>query len=163
LKNNKLGPDGALCLYETFFRGDDHEENKASQNNLTKLLLEGNGVGDDGVLALVKVLTSPNCQLTELNLSDNCVAVKGAKILADALLTNSTLTKLHLDGNFIGPDGALAFLDVIENKGIKTLKELSFRDCNVGQEFGERLAKALKSDLVIDKSDFGYSFFYRDY
>lgn len=46
------------------------------------------------------------CSAT-LNLGVNGIGNDGSKAIADALKTNSTLTKIYLHGNGIGDDGAL--------------------------------------------------------
>jgi hypothetical protein len=44
--------------------------------------------------------------------------------IADALRENSTLTYLNLGGNKIGDEGAIAFLEVLENTSLLRLNLL---------------------------------------
>lgn len=82
-----------------------------ANKSITTLNLIGNNIGDDGALALVKMLV-PNKTLTDISLSTNKMN-KDTKRIANILGTNESLTILNLAYFCIGDDGALGFTDVI--------------------------------------------------
>jgi Ran GTPase-activating protein (RanGAP) involved in mRNA processing and transport len=56
-----------------------------------------------------------------LDLSYNSIGDDGAKALAEALKTNSTLTTLDLQNNSIGPDGAKALAEALKTNSTVTI------------------------------------------
>ena len=167
LRYNSIGPNGMLHFINMFFvpsssssteptkhiNQNDDNDNECNCYFLTKLYMEGNQIGNDGIMTLSKVLSNNNnnnnnnnnhyCQLKELYLGDNQIGPQGATILANALSTNKTLIKLYLEGNQIGPTGAMAFIDILETKQNTTLQNLYVDNNYLGKEIATRLAKAL--------------------
>jgi Ran GTPase-activating protein (RanGAP) involved in mRNA processing and transport len=115
------------------------------------LHLEGNQIGDAGCAALSQLLKHGSCKLEEVFLGANKIGAAGAAHLASSLERNSTLTKLYLEGNSIGLEGASAFSEALEElkENKKHLKNLFVDNNNIGQEGSQRLAKALDSGFVI--------------
>lgn len=108
--------------------------------------MEGNAIGNAGCLALSTLLNHGSCKLAEVFLGANKIGAAGAAHLASSLLTNTTLSKLYLEGNNIGLEGATAFSEVLEELTThKTLKHLYVDNNNIGKEGSQRLSKALNS------------------
>jgi hypothetical protein len=68
----------------------------------------------DGVAALSEAL-SMNRSITHLDVSENELFEKGAKMLAEGLTINTTLTSLNMANNDITIEGAQSFLDFVVN------------------------------------------------
>ena len=68
---------------------------------LEHLALYGNRIGNVGCQALATLLEDPNCNIRELDLSDNVIQFEGAVALANSLATNTKLRKLDLSHNDI--------------------------------------------------------------
>ena len=83
----------------------------------------------------------------------NKIKADGAKSLAETLYKNKHLTKLYLEGNDIGLEGANYFSAVLEClQGDTALKHLFVDNNNIGKEGSKRLAKALNSGTAIGES-----------
>ena len=54
-----------------------------------------NSIGVEGAKELAEALKT-NTTLTEINLGDNSIGGEGAKAIAEALKTNTTLTQINL-------------------------------------------------------------------
>ncbi|XP_062395003.1 protein NLRC3-like [Sardina pilchardus] len=77
-----------------------------SQNSLLQLDLNGNDLGDSGVNLLSKGLSSSNCKIHTLRLSDCLISEEGCIYLALALTSNpSHLKELDLSYNHHGESG----------------------------------------------------------
>lgn len=157
------GGIAAICnaLLET---NNDDDSDKNNRNNIHHLYLEGNYFGDEGCAPLSKLLSSPNCSIREIYLGQNRIGPAGARFLASSLRSNNTLTKMYLEGNQIGEEGAAAFCEMMEGRreeaeaaaGAATttamtspLKHLYVDNNNIGKEMSNRLARALGNDNAI--------------
>ncbi|XP_062392690.1 NACHT, LRR and PYD domains-containing protein 12-like [Sardina pilchardus] len=77
-----------------------------SPNSLLQLDLSHNDLGDSGVQLLSKGLSSFNCKIHTLRLSDCLISEKGCGFLASALTSNpSHLRELDLSYNHLGESG----------------------------------------------------------
>ena len=128
-----------------------------SNNALAFLYLEGNAIGDEGCAALSEFLSlsenSPNpcCRVQEVYLGANKIGPVGAESIASVLRVNKNISKIYLEGNVLGALGASAFCTVLEElQGDTGLKHLYVDNNNIGKELSNRLAKALRSDTVIE-------------
>lgn len=102
LCNFRLGDPGAIAISAGLL---------APQNAcLKELSLGGNGITDEGAVALAMTLATGRTKLHRLSLRDNCIGDRGALALAEALATASTLEELDLWGNDISEDGQRALL-----------------------------------------------------
>jgi Leucine-rich repeat (LRR) protein len=139
LRYNELDSSNGLA---SLCRGlEDHP-------SLKYLYLEGNKL--DELECLAAVLSQDTCAIQELYLGANRVNAKGASQLASCLESNAVLTKIYLEGNAIGPEGAQAFTTALEKmQGKAALKHLFVDNNNIGKEGSERLAKALNSGTTI--------------
>ncbi|XP_059818820.1 NACHT, LRR and PYD domains-containing protein 3-like [Hypanus sabinus] len=69
--------------------------------SLTRLHLGGNILGDSGVKLMSSALRNPECKIQELELFHVGLTDSGAKDLASALSTNSSLMRLDLQSNLL--------------------------------------------------------------
>lgn len=175
LGGNGLGDEGATAIateylpHATSLRKLDLRYNEIQVAGMTALCngllpnvqllyLEGNQVGNDGAVALSELmkkqssLPSPRENgLREVFLGANQIQSEGAKAIAATLYSNKVLSKLYLEGNNIGLEGADAFSIVLEElRGDTALKNLYVDNNNIGKEGSKRLAKALNSPTVIE-------------
>lgn len=142
LRYNDLGGEGMETLCDGL-----------KDTNVEHLYAEGNQIGDQGAIAISKLLKSPNSSLREVFLGGNNVQAKGAIEVALSLQSNMTVSKIYLEGNSIGLEGANAFSNVLEElDGNTSLKNLFVDNNNIGKEGSKRLAKALNSATVIGDS-----------
>ena len=113
LSNNQIGNNGTIALANIL-----HD-----LPNLKILSLKYNDIGDQGAIPLFGALKNlPN--LITLNLTKNNIGNKGAKALAKALKEHwpkifyKADSKIHLEDNPIGDDGAADLLAVLLEKEI---------------------------------------------
>ena len=132
-----------------------------SCSRLEKLYLEGNRLGDTGVLALLESVKNSDCaccHLRELYLGQNDIGPEGASTLAQALVNDGPLSaceKLYLEGNCIGPSGAQTFRQVLlEHKDTIRLQKLYVDNNQIGKQDSIALGAALNSATVIGDSAF---------
>ena len=65
--------------------------------------------------ALIDMLTKGSLTvLSSLNLCDNNIGNKGAKVIAEALRVTDSLTSLNLNNNDIGSEGAVAIAEALK-------------------------------------------------
>src|SRR3990167_8895979 len=76
-------------------------------------------IGDEGAKALAKALQT-NTSLTRLNLNLNNISDEGAKALANALQTNTSLTTLDLRWNDIGAESVTALANALQHNFFMT-------------------------------------------
>ncbi|KAJ8602415.1 hypothetical protein CTAYLR_001207 [Chrysophaeum taylorii] len=108
LKSN----DVLLCNLDLSFQRIDSTSLKtlvpAIQANATlrRLVLNDNmEIGPQGVARLAPVIAANQCSLEELSLQRTDIGDNGAKIIANALRTNETLTRLNLGSNKVHYNG----------------------------------------------------------
>jgi Ran GTPase-activating protein (RanGAP) involved in mRNA processing and transport len=146
LRYNDIGGNGmeALCV-------------GLKDTDVQYLYLEGNQLGDHGATALSKLLKDENgaTALREVFLGANQVQSKGAIEVASSLKHNKVVSKIYLEGNNIGLQGAEAFSNILEElDGNTALKNLFVDNNNIGKEGSQRLANALNSETAIGGSLF---------
>jgi hypothetical protein len=163
LRYNNITGQGMTALCQTGF---------PHCTKLAILHLEGNQIGDDGCAALASCMvlrrqrhhmddtttasttppTTTSCRLEQLYLGANRIGPVGATHLAAMLRCEcSLLTKLYLEGNHIGGDGAAAFCQALEDTANNTsvLQNLYVDNNDIGKEGSQRLTKALNNATVI--------------
>ena len=107
-------------------------------------------IGVEGAKALAHALES-NTTLLGLDLSNNKIGDEGAKALALALKSNTTLSELDLKDNEIGDEGAQALAHALESN--TTLSKLSLWSNEIGVEGAQALAHALESNTTLSGLD----------
>ncbi|KAG9395166.1 Leucine Rich repeat [Carpediemonas membranifera] len=128
LTGNKIGPHGAIAIFEALEMNQTLVELRVGKNGLTaqcvdamSVALKGNHtlqvldvshntLGDAGAEATGAALrTCP--AIRTLDLSSNHISDRGALALADGIKTSYTLQNLNVADNSIGDDGGLALCD----------------------------------------------------
>jgi len=112
----------------------------------TRLTLAYDGIGDNGAKALAGALLT-NTTLTWISLDGNDIGVEGAKALAGALLTNNKLTAMYLGDNHIGVEGAKALAGALLTN--TTLTATSLRGNGIGDNEAKALAGALRTNTTL--------------
>ena len=89
--------------------------------NLSLLDLHQNSIAAPGIYNFVHFFKGQN--IREVNLSNNQIDDKGAKLLADSLAKGNmpNLKKLHLEGNKITDEGEDALINVLKNENVKSI------------------------------------------
>lgn len=111
LKNNNIGPEEAVRLFEAL-----HKHCK----KLRYLDVSDNNLGDESMKALTPILSDGS--LEALGLSSNYLSPCGAVELARGIERNTTLEELALGFNELGDFGVLELADVVmSHPGLKML------------------------------------------
>jgi len=106
-----------------------------------------NGLGAYGTLEGISSLLCPAApKLSKMNLAQNFIREE-AKALADALMSNRTLTSMNLGLNSIGNEGAEALADALKSN--RTLTSMNLSRNSIGKEGAEALAEALKTNCTL--------------
>ena len=130
---------------------------------LSRLLLEGNQLGD-GITALADVASRRKLvNLEELVLSKNRIGGKGMVALANAIGNGAFngLKKLDLANNRIGASGAEALARAIGTGNLRKLNKLILSDNQIGDDGCVALAPAISSrsmqgvKILLDRNEIG--------
>lgn len=160
---NNLGDKGASMIASSSSTNGRHHQ------NLTVLDLGFNNIGDEGCTALSLNMLAGNHTLRSLFLSGNQITEKGGKALAGAILHGCSLSRLHVSGNRLGPDGIKVLAQSIAEAearmqqllqrqgGIKlgycikpvTLEELGASDVGINAEACATLSRMLMTNFNI--------------
>ncbi|XP_068687308.1 NLR family CARD domain-containing protein 3-like isoform X2 [Montipora foliosa] len=97
-------------------------------------------IGDSGAAILAHAMAT-NSTVTKLDLSGNGIGYSGVAAVAKAVETNSTLTQLYLPDNGMGDSGAAALAKAVEINS--TLTELDLSANGIGDSGAAALAKAV--------------------
>ena len=149
--------DPVLTHVLTFLLGEtpDHK--------LKDVHLKGRHIGDDGVQILVDALINGHSRKVQtLNLICNSVSAAGALSLSSILRSTHvpSLTKLQLQKNDIGPNGAAFLADALKDEHCN-LRHLHLKTCGVGVRGATALADGLASpqcklqDLRLELNNIG--------
>mmetsp|Transcript_55689 Transcript_55689/g.134968 ORF Transcript_55689/g.134968 Transcript_55689/m.134968 type:complete len:357 (+) Transcript_55689:33-1103(+) len=161
LRYNDLGDEGMKSLCCDGLIKMAGTEAVGESCHVRQLYIEGNDIGDSGVDALAGLLNhqgnvsketagSESYGIREVYLGANKISHVGAQSLALTLHTNKMISKIYLEGNQIGLQGANAFSDVLEQlNGNTGLQQLFVDNNNIGKEGSKRLAQALNSGTAI--------------
>ena len=106
--------------------------------------------GYDQVVVLAEALKT-NTTVTRLHLSHNKIDAAAAASLANALLTNTTLTVLVLSRNKLGAEGVAALANALQTN--KTLTKLSLFKNNLDAAAAAALANALQTNTSLTVLD----------
>ena len=97
---------GAICISEWI----------KSNYTLQVLDISDNPIGDEAIIAVGRSLDDTS--ISELDMSWCQITVTGAKLLVEALINNHDIKSLHVHGNDITVDGAIAILDAAVANGV---------------------------------------------
>ena len=132
-------------------------------HKLKDVHLKGRNIGDDGVQILVDALINGHSNKVQtLNLISNRVSAAGALSLSKILRSTHvpSLTKLQLQQNHIGPEGAVFLADALKDEQCN-LRRLHLKGCGVGIRGATALAEGLASsqcklqDLRLELNNIG--------
>lgn len=121
-----------LCVRSAGFRSNAGEPigSLVALGRVRKLDVSSNHFEDERFSAMVDaILDSPKrrCKLQELNLEDSKIGPAGATKVAELVASSPDLRVLNLTGNPAGDEVAAAF-----RQGVNSLREFSFRHCDLG-------------------------------
>lgn len=103
-ENPRLGPEGAVVVASLVAR-----------HSIQSLDLGGIGCETRGAISLAEAVTSKQCALHHLNLSQNGIRAEGAVAFARH---TGQLTNLDLGSNPIGSVGAIAFAALLKSSAV---------------------------------------------
>ncbi|XP_054096205.1 leucine-rich repeat-containing protein 74A isoform X2 [Callithrix jacchus] len=148
LNHHGLGPRGTKAIAIAL----------VSNTTVTKLELEDNGITEEGILSLVEMLQE-NYYLQEMNISNNQLGLKGARIISDFLETNtSSIWSLELSGNDFKEESAALLCQVLSsNYRIKKLDLSHNQFSDVG---GEHLGQMLATNVGLTSLDLSWNHFH---
>ncbi len=110
---------------------------------LISLKLAQNSAGNLGVKFVSDFLCDSGGKLTELDLGDNCIDGAGAGVLVEGLAKASSLIKLVLKGNPIGPAGGVAVLNSIATPETRNMELVELQGCGIGDRGAEAMGGLL--------------------
>ncbi|KAG8510164.1 NACHT, LRR and PYD domains-containing protein 13 [Galemys pyrenaicus] len=122
----------------------------------TRLCLDLNPLGDDGVQLLCASLVQPECALQRLELRLCQLGTSSCGYLAAALPHNRSLTHLSLGRNRLGDQGVALLCTALGRPGCR-LRRLDVSGCAFGQEGCQELARALGCNRSLDSLDAGHN------
>lgn len=132
-----------------------------SDHKLTEIDLKSRNIVDEDVKVLVDAMKEGNShKVVTLNLINNHIHLAGATALATLIESHSSLTKLQLQLNNIGPEGAIALAGALKDGGCR-LKCLHLKSCGISASGAMALANALEDtkcpleDLRLDQNNIG--------
>ncbi|KAG5496478.1 hypothetical protein JIQ42_03304 [Leishmania sp. Namibia] len=160
LKDNKIGPQGAMCLFDALREHCPH---------LTYLDVNENAIQDEALYPLALLLQSVKLRtlnvvtnhitprglptlcdgvaacrtLTELSLAFNLLGDDGGRIVAQMLGSHPSLTTLDLSDNHIGDLGAVAIAEAFLLSSTSSIESLNLSVNHVGDVGFEAIAEAL--------------------
>lgn len=118
----------------------------AVSSSIVHLNLANCNISDDGCEQIAKSFFS-NSKCEELNMSQNLLGPKSAKVLAEVLQDNKVLRKLDLSHNSLYEDNAC--LNVL--KGLKQNEMLEYLNLSWNSLGGEPLGKVLSKSIKSTK------------
>jgi len=121
---------------------------------VTKLDLSKNKIGVEGAKLIGEALKT-NTTLTELDLSNSNIEVEGAKVIGEALGINTTLTQLCLGWNNIGVEGSKVIGEALKTN--TKLTELDLSHNNVGIEGARVIGEVLKTNTTLTELDLSHN------
>ncbi|KJE90938.1 hypothetical protein CAOG_08585 [Capsaspora owczarzaki ATCC 30864] len=117
------------------------------ETKLTELYLGWNQIGDVGAKVLAEALQE-NRTLTVLGLYHNEIGDAGAHAIVEAVKAHSTLSEIYLHANLISDVGARAIAETLKEK--TTLNLLDLRENYIGSAAAQLLREVLEAKLHID-------------
>lgn len=99
---------------------------------ITHLDLHHNKITDQGIRDLAKMLSNPECALSELNIRENSFSYLGLRAIVEALALNKTLEYLALDYEEFDEEDFIGLLAAIQHhptlKRLSTVDDTDYRD-----------------------------------
>ncbi|XP_044774001.1 leucine-rich repeat-containing protein 74A [Neomonachus schauinslandi] len=147
LNHHGLGPNGTKAVATAL----------VSNTSVVTLELADNCLMEEGLLSLVEMLQE-NYYLQEMNISDNDLGLKGARIISEFLQRNtSSLWNLQLSGNNFRDESAELLCQALSaNYQIKTL-DLSHNQFS--DKGGEHVGQMLALNIGLQSLDLSWNHF----
>ncbi|KAF3830984.1 hypothetical protein GH733_002222, partial [Mirounga leonina] len=147
LNHHGLGPNGTKAVATAL----------VSNTSVVTLELADNCLMEEGLLSLVEMLQE-NYYLQEMNISDNDLGLKGARIISEFLQRNtSSLWNLQLSGNNFRDEAAELLCQALSaNYQIKTL-DLSHNQFS--DKGGEHVGQMLALNIGLQSLDLSWNHF----
>lgn len=123
-------------------------------NIVTQLDLTNNAVGLKGALRIAEALES-NSSLKELNMKGNSIGDEGAECIAMVVANNVVLERLDLSSNGIGYEGTKAISDAL--RGGSVLAELNLARNNLGDRSAKTICDAVQGETSLVKLDLSHN------
>ena len=118
--------------------------------NRTKLTDEGMHKFANCLSSMTKCLVPTSHMISHLELLDNDLHAEGMRQLVEVVNTGSLpVTRLHLEGNPLGPEGALHLGRMLEFEHCQVCS-LGLSKCNLGSKGATILLRALSSNTSLD-------------
>jgi Ran GTPase-activating protein (RanGAP) involved in mRNA processing and transport len=131
---------------------------------LTKLDISSNNITDftgkmEGMARIAAALEI-NVALRDLDLSDNCIGEIGAQLLDHCIVKNTSLTRLELGMNRLGPTGGEHIGAMMQRRSLVSLRELGLSNNELCGRYGQKtsapifqLASSLEQHETLTKLD----------
>jgi Ran GTPase-activating protein (RanGAP) involved in mRNA processing and transport len=108
-----------------------------------------NDIGEQGAAHLASVLRY-NYTLQDLRMGNNQIGVVGALVLIEELTSNNTtLERLELDWNGLGPEGVMAFAETLQQNS--KLSHVNLSGNQIGSEGVVALAESLRYNSTLQE------------
>ena len=121
LENNGIGRDGAVALGEMF----------SNKFKLSKLNVNNNPIGDEGFKSIANGLAEIET-LRNFTIADCGLTHASIPFLSKCLTNKRFMTQLVIDNNRIGTPGAKLLADGIKDN--ETMTDLRIANCQIGEE-----------------------------
>ncbi|KAL4558775.1 hypothetical protein LXL04_036977 [Taraxacum kok-saghyz] len=119
-------------------------------SNLRYLNLSNNALGEKGVRAFEKLLSSQS-NLEELYLMNDGISEEAAKAVCELIPSTNKLKILHFHNNMTGDDGGIAISGLVKESPI--LEDFRCSSTRVGSDGGIALAESLAGCVHLKKID----------
>ncbi|CAJ1990798.1 leucine-rich repeat protein [Leishmania donovani] len=129
LKDNKIGPQGAMFLFDALREHCPH---------LTYLDVNENAIQDEALYPLALLLQS--VKLRTLNVVTNHITPRGLPTLCDGVMACRTLTELSLAFNLLGDEGGRIAAEILGSH--PSLRTLDLSDNHIGDLGAVAIAEA---------------------
>ncbi|CAF1170409.1 unnamed protein product [Rotaria sordida] len=146
LRHNKITDVGTHYLAEVL-----------SVNYTVKaLLLSDNNIGDIGLGYLCDAMTDPKESLKLLYINKNGITDHGVRALAEKLKLNKSLVDLSLNYNHIGDDGVQALCNVLKSDNT-TLKRLHLQGNKIQDSGVDAIIEMIQSHSALEEFKLGHN------
>ena len=112
-----------------------------TNNTLKALNLSHNKLQNMGIIRLMESLLTDNKTLNVLNVESNKINDLAADKIADTLTKNKSLEQLNLSSNSLKTKSAIKVINALQFNN--TLKSLNMNDCDINEQAGDYITKAL--------------------
>eukprot|EP00466_Bigelowiella_natans_P017969 jgi/Bigna1/74747/fgenesh1_pg.30_\ len=155
----KISPQEISNCIETRVKSMRARTMLSSLHNCTRLVslaVDGCMLGDEIIVPIAELLTSPACSLQALDLAKNGLTYIGAKKLSHAISDNSTLSRLVLNNNRLGMQGAVGICLSLETN--ISLRSLHLLQCGLQDKIIDFLFEALEKNRTLIDLALEYNF-----